>query len=232
MQAKDIMSAPVVSIGPDFPVLEIAALLIEHRIGGLPVILDGRLIGIVTGSDLLHRHEIETDDGSDTRSWWRRILGGDTLPAQYVKSHGSYARYVMTRSVVCVTETTPLSEIARIFDAKGIGRVPVIADERVVGIVTGADLLKTIAATKPKNNEPQITSDQRIQEALLGELTQQPWWNKGWSNVEVAHGVVTFRGLVESEAQKLAARVAAENVAGVRSVLDERIPSAEFPVMM
>ena len=160
MFAKDVMSSPVISISPELPVLETAALLIRHRIGGLPVMTDGRLLGMVTESDLLHRYEIGTDSGWDSRAWWRRMLGGERLPAQYVKSHGSCARYVMTRDVVFVAEHTHLSEIADLFDVHGIGRVPVVAGHRVVGIVTRADLLKTIAAVRPAANKQNIHSDE------------------------------------------------------------------------
>lgn len=233
MLAKDVMSSPVRVIGPKFPVLGIAALLVRHRIGGLPVMQGDQLIGMVTESDLLHRYEIGTGDGLDTRSWWGRILGGDPLPAQYVKSHGSCAEHVMTRKVVFVAESTPLAEIANIFDTKGIGRVPVIdGGQRVVGIVTCSDLLKTIAAVKRDPSDMHTHSDEAIRGRLLAELMQQAWWNPNWSQVLVSGGVVEFRGLVESDDQKLAARVAAENIQGVIAVNDHRILSAELPAMI
>ena len=232
MLAKDVMRSPVRVIGPKFPVLSIAALLVRYRIGGLPVMLGDQLIGMVTESDLLHRYEIGTDDGSDTRSWWRRIVGDDPLPAQYVKSHGSCAEHVMTRKVVFVAENTPLSEIANLFDTWRIGRVPVVSNRQVVGIVTRADLLKAIAAKKTDSNEPHSKSDESIRKHLLAELAQQAWWIPGWSQVFVTGGVVEFKGLVETDAQKLAARVAAENIEGVTAVNDRRILTAELPVMM
>ena len=113
------------------------------------------------------------------------FLGGDPLPAQYVKSHGSCARYVMTRKVVFVAEDTPLAEIADIFDARGIGRVPVVDGRQVVGIVTRADLLKTIAAKKTEPSGLHTHSDESIRERLLAELEQQAWWSPGWSQVFV-----------------------------------------------
>jgi CBS domain-containing protein len=232
MFAKDVMSSPVICVAPEAPVLEIAALLVRHRIGGLPVMAEGRLLGMVTESDLLHRYEIGTDSGWDSRSWWRRMLGGERLPAQYVKSHGGCARYVMTRDVVFVAEHTQLSEIADLFDVHGIGRVPVVAGHRVVGIVTRADLLKTIAAAKPTVTDTDIATDESIRDRLMAELARQKWWNVGWSRVSVKEGVVTFEGLVETEARKLAARVAAETIEGVRAVKDDRILSTDLPVTM
>ena len=232
MLAKDVMSSPVISIGPELPVLDIAALLVRHRIGGLPVMVNNRLVGMVTESDLLHRYEIGTADGWDARSWWRRILGGDVMPVQYVKSHGGCAQYVMTRDVVVVSETTPLSEIAHLFEINGISRVPVVAEHRVVGIVTRADLLKTMATAKAEPAGQNANSDESIRERLLAELARQTWWNPGWSRVSVKAGVVTFEGLVETQARKLAARVAAETIEGVKAVRDERILDADLPVTM
>jgi CBS domain-containing protein len=231
MFAKDVMSSPVISIGPELPVQETAALLVRHRIGGLPVMVDGRLIGMVTESDLLHRYEIGTDSGREPRSWWRRMVAGERLTAQYVKSHGGCARYVMTRDVVFVAEHTRLSEIADLFDVHGIGRVPVVAGQRVVGIVTRADLLKTIAAApKPSGDERNIHTDASIRDRLVAELARQKWWNAGWSRVSVKGGVVTFDGMVENEARMLAARVAAETIEGVTAVRDQRLLGTELPV--
>ena len=61
MQASDIMSTAVFSVRPDMPVKDIAALLFEKRISGVPVLDEGRLVGIVSEGDLLQRHEIGTD---------------------------------------------------------------------------------------------------------------------------------------------------------------------------
>ncbi len=61
MHASDIMSTPVISVAPDTPVREIAALLHEKRISAVPVLDKGRLVGLVSEGDLLHREEIGTD---------------------------------------------------------------------------------------------------------------------------------------------------------------------------
>ena len=61
MNAKDIMTTPAITIAPDTPIREIVALLLEKRISGVPVVANGRVIGVVNEGDLLHRHEIGTD---------------------------------------------------------------------------------------------------------------------------------------------------------------------------
>jgi predicted transcriptional regulator len=87
MKAKDIMTTPVVTVSPVATVQEIAALLLERRISAVPVVEDGRLVGLVSEGDLLHRHEIGTERDQSERSWWRGLIGGEPgeAAAQYVK---------------------------------------------------------------------------------------------------------------------------------------------------
>src|SRR5690606_20711249 len=129
------MSTPVITVEPQTPVVEVAALLRERRIGGVPVVLGNELVGIVTAKDLLHRREIGTELREDAQPWWRRIVQS-TLPSEgYVKSCGRRARHVMTREVVVATPQASLREITQLFERHRIGRVPVLADRRMVGIV-------------------------------------------------------------------------------------------------
>lgn len=83
MKASDIMTSPVITVGAETPVREIAALLFEHRISGVPVVEDGRLVGLVSEADLLHRHEIGTDQFAQAGSGWLRLFSADRAPAEY-----------------------------------------------------------------------------------------------------------------------------------------------------
>ena len=79
MKAKDIMTTPVVTVSPATTVREIAALLLERRISAVPVVEDGRLVGLVSEGDLLHRHEIGTDRDRPARSWWLGLIARKAL---------------------------------------------------------------------------------------------------------------------------------------------------------
>lgn len=68
MNAKDIMTAPAITITPNTPVHEIAELLLERRISGVPVVAGGEVVGMVNEGDLLRRHEIGTDGDTPGRS--------------------------------------------------------------------------------------------------------------------------------------------------------------------
>lgn len=233
VQAHEIMSTPVASVGPQWPVVEIAALLRERRIGGVPVLAEGALVGIVTERDLLHRVELGTSRQGPRPPWWGTGNRRELAPRRYVKSHGRYAQHVMARQVVIATPATTVGVMASLFDQYRIGRVPVLAGNRLVGIVTCADLVGLLATGlvhAPGSDTP--ATDEAIRNGVMLELDAQPWWDHRLAEVSVREGVVRFSGVVLSETLRLASRVAAENVRGVRRVVDERLLGPEFAVLM
>ncbi|WP_167772482.1 CBS domain-containing protein [Ramlibacter henchirensis] len=232
MLARDIMSSPAITVGLASSVAEVAATLRDHRIGGVPV-LDCRkkLVGMVTEADLVHRYEIGTDRERELRPWWRRFQGRDTVARRYVKSHGRAVRHVMTSPVRCAEQDASLGDVASLLDAHRIGRVPILAGDEVIGIVTRADLVKALAR-QPAPGSLQELDDDTIRRRLVQELSAQKWWNGSWQNVYVCGGWVIFKGVVESDAYRLASRVAAENMPGVRGVQDDRVLGVDAYAMV
>jgi CBS domain-containing protein len=218
------MTSPVITVNPDTTVRHIAALLLRHRISAVPVAEQGKLVGIVSEADLLHRYEIGTDRTASPGSWWLRLLSSDDSVADYVKSHATRARDIMTTKVVSVAPATPVAEIATRLEKHGVKRVPVLEGARLVGIVSRSNLVQALAA-KGRVMEPN-TSDGEIRARLSRELERHAWWRSNLSNVIVTDGVVHYFGMVDSPEQQQAARIAAENVPGVRTVTDHRIPTA------
>lgn len=233
MEASDIMTSPVITAAPYTPVREIAALLLKHRISAVPVMEEGRLVGLVSEGDLLHRHEIGTDLADRKNSWWLWLLGTDRSIGDYVKSHARYARDVMTREVVSVTPDTPIAEIASLLETRGIKRVPVMRGGHLVGIVSRANLIQALAVMRPSGSKrpERPDSDMVIRTRLIAELERQPWWRRGSSSVIVTEGVVHYWGTIIGEEEKVAARVAAENIVGVRGVEDHRFTMHDIPYM-
>jgi CBS domain-containing protein len=220
MKARDVMTAPVVAVAPGDSIKEVAALLLERRISGVPVVSDAEVVGMVSEGDLLRRYEIGTE--RTERRWWVRLLQSDRATADYVRSHAVRVADVMTRPVVCVTEDQPIADIVALFEARRIRRVPVLRGRQLVGMVSRADLVMALAA-RARRAEPRGAADDRwIRDQLIAELARQPWWQHYASTVVVSSGVVHFWGLLDSEDEKKAARVAAENIAGVRKVVDHR----------
>ena len=235
MRAIDVMTTGVITIDPDTSVQAVAKLLSERGISGVPVVdAADRLVGIVSEGDLLHRVETGTERvAGRRRSWWLDTIASDQeLARDYIKSHGRTAKDVMTREVISVTETTDLADVAMLLDTKRIKRVPVLRDGKLVGIVSRANLVRALAASKTDPAAEPATDDRTIRAMLLAELMGQEWfktqdWFKIWAaDVIVRDRVVHFwLAANQSEEERRALRVAAQNVAGVRRVEEHIIPS-------
>ena len=148
MRAIDVMVRDVVTVHPETDVAEAIRLLTEHDVSALPVVDPaGNLVGVLSEADLIHRVEIGTEK---RRPWWREaVTGASTLAADFAKSHGKKVGEVMTPGGISVSEDTPLSEIATLFERKGIKRVPVGRDGKLVGI--GANLIQALASVVGRN---------------------------------------------------------------------------------
>jgi CBS domain-containing protein len=228
MKAKDIMTSPAITVTPETSVRAAAALLAARAISAVPVLAGGRLVGILSEADLLHRHEIGTDCALHGEPWWLRILRDHPASEDYVRTHAVRVKDIMTREVATVGPDAPLWKIAALFDARRIKRAPVVEAGRVSGIVSRSDLVKALAAAAPPCA---LEGDEAIRGSLLAELERQSWWRGDQSSVAVENGVVTFDGFVQSDGEETAARVAAESIPGVRGVDDRRFDWRSFPAM-
>lgn len=229
MQARDVMQTNVVTVMPEMPVREIAEQLLANRISAVPVVDEqGRVVGIVSEGDLMRRPESGTERHP---SWWLRLFASPEERAiTYVKSHGGHARDVMTQPVVSVGEDASLEEIAELLEKQHIKRVPVLREGKLCGIVSRADLLRGLVA---RQAAPAVSAgDQTLKDAVEKALAETGV-RSFLLSVVVAGGVVHLWGATESEAEKRAARVAAEGVPGVTSVRDEIrvLPAAVRSVM-
>ena len=139
MKAQDVMTREVATVRPETSVREIAALMMEKNISGVPVVSnDGAIVGIVSEGDLLHRAEVGTER---KHKWWFQIFAdSDAAAREYAKSHGFSARDVMSRYVISVRDDADLRDVADILDSHHIKRVPVLHDGRLVGIIRAAIL--------------------------------------------------------------------------------------------
>lgn len=232
MRAKDIMTTNVITVSPETPIREIAQQLLRHHISALPVVnSEGGLVGIVSEADLMHRAETGTERH---RSCWLALLADpEQLAHDYVKSHGTRAADLMSRDVVSVTPETPVAEIPELLEKRGIRRVPVVREGRLVGIVSRADLLRGLAAARQQAEVPALADNAAIRRQVLQALRSADWAMSAYiklNSVVVTDGVVELWGLVNSEAQAEAARVAASGVPGVRAIEDHlaKIPAGAW----
>jgi CBS domain-containing protein len=237
MRAMDVMTTNVITVGPSTSVQEVAKILSDQGISGVPVVdADNRVLGIVSEGDLLHRIETGTErrSGRGTsrrRSWWLDTFGRDeALARDYVKSHGRTAGDVMTREVVSVNDTTELGDVATLLETKRIKRVPVLRDGKLVGIVSRANLVRALAAAGTQLTADTAADDRTIRQRLLAELQGQEWVHAWAADIIVRDGVVHIWVSDDRPAQeRQALRIAAENIPGARNVEEHIVPAPIIP---
>jgi len=217
MKAADVMVTNVISVTPDVLVQDVAYILLSNQISAVPVVDDGgQLLGIVSEADLMRRAEAGT---GRRRPWWLAMLTGrDIRAVDYVKEHSRKVTDVMTRNVVTAMPETSLQDIAALLEENGIKRVPIVKDGKIVGIVSRANLLQALA-TAPKPHDADVDNS-AIRESLTARLRAAPWAHPALINVIVQEGTAELWGIVDSQAEKKAVRVAAEVTPGVRTVND------------
>jgi CBS-domain-containing membrane protein len=221
MNAADVMTDKVLSVGPGTSITEAAHLMLDNSISGLPVVdREGRLLGIVSEGDFLRR--IETGTERRRPRWLEFLLGPGRLADEYVHTHGRKVEEVMTRDVASVTEDASLDEIVQLMERRRIKRVPVMRTGKLVGIVSRANLLRALASVAGEL-PPSATSDAELRRLVMAELEKQPWSGQNAINVVVRNGSVQLWGVISDERQREALRVMVENVGGVRSIKDNLI---------
>jgi CBS domain-containing protein len=218
LAAADVMTTDVITVSSETTIRDVATLLHSKRISGVPVVdAAGNILGIVTEGDLVIREAIV---GEHRRSWWLALFDDPTVLARdYAKTHGRIARDVMTTSVISVGPAATLPEIAKTLERHRIKRVPVVKDNKLIGIITRSNLLQALAAADV--SRPGVHDDRAIREQLLAELQKQPWVHMALKNVVVQDGVVSLWGMVSTDDERRALRIAAENVPGVKGVEDQ-----------
>ena len=219
MQAKDVMTQPVIAIAPETSIWEAVRLMLQRKISGLPVVdKSGHLAGIVTEGDFLRR--IETGTLRRRPRWIEFLVGPGRLAQEYVHASGRKVDEVMTIEVHSVAEDAPLDEVVTLMERHRIKRVPVLRGQQMVGIVTRANLVRALARVA-KQLPSASTDDATICRRLLSHLDQQKWAPTGSIGIAVTDGIVTLSGTITDERERQALCVAAENTPGVKKVEDQ-----------
>jgi CBS domain-containing protein len=218
MKASDVMTRRIVSVTPEATVLEAVRLMLQNHISGLPVIdATGNLIGVVTEGDFLRRAETGTQ--RKRSRWLDLFVGPRTLAEDYIHAHGRKVEEVMTPDPVTISEDTPLEEVVRAMERHRIKRLPVVRGKNVVGIVSRANLMHALASLG-RAAPAASNSDTAIRNQILKELDKQVWAPVALIDVVVRDGVVELWGTITEEKQGDGLRVVAENIPGVKKVVN------------
>ena len=206
-KVTDVMTAPVVSVRTDTPYSEIVILLAKHKISAVPVVdAFGRVVGVVSEADLLHKVEFLGDDTEPQFFEWGK---GRTNRA---KARASTAEQLMTSPAITVQAGTSVIAAAKLMDKHCVKRLPVVNDAgHLHGIVSRNDVLKMY-----------LRSDLEIREDITDGVIRRILWLDPLSlEVDVIDGVVTLNGKVDRKSTADIAVHVTRGVPGVVNVIDE-----------
>lgn len=208
MTVRDVMTTPVFSVVPSTPLKDVAHLLIDHRISGVPVVDErGAVLGVVSEADFLLK---EGGREAGRRRWFGRIIGeGREAEARQVKIGAITAGEAMTSPAATIEASRPTTEAASLMVDRSVNRLPVVEDGVLVGIVSRADLVRAF-----------VRSDDQLAESIRQDvLLRVLWLDPELFDIDVSNGVATIRGKVERRSIAEMIERAVRNVPGVVDVV-------------
>jgi CBS domain-containing protein len=176
MKVKNFMTREVVTVAPEASILDAARLMLDHKISGLPVVNNGgRVVGIVSEHDLL-RDNVQT-----TRPHWlRMMIERVNLADESGRLHERKVCEVMTPDPVTIAETASLEEAGRLIEENDIKRLPVVHDNKLVGIIARADMVRAMIGAAHKITDAAMRDE--IANARLLELERQLFLHRARSS--------------------------------------------------
>jgi CBS-domain-containing membrane protein len=185
VKVREVMSCKVVSVRPALRLKELAALLSERQISGVPVVDDdGAVVGVVSEGDLVTKQVGRSVSRRTPLDW---IFGERPDPAERRRRAATTVAQAMTSPAVTVDADCPLPEAAALMVDCGVNRLPVLANGRLVGIVTRADLVRAY-----------LRRDDEILRAIRDDVIRRTMWlDPDDLRIEVREGVVRIAGMVD-----------------------------------
>jgi CBS domain-containing protein len=206
MNVKDAMTSDVISVRPDTSLKDVAMILAENKIGGLPVIdHQGHVLGVISKADILVKERAESPYHGLKAIFHRREA--DSMAA---KIGARTAEEAMVEPAVTVQPSWSLASAAELMIERGINRLPVTeAGGTLAGIITRHDLVRAFAR-----------SDAELEEEIRDEALRGLAWTDGLQ-LRVENGEVTLRGELESKYDAEALPAMIRRIPGVVAVDSE-----------
>ncbi len=207
MKVRDVMTQSVRSVRRETPLKEVAVLLVEHTISGVPVVdVEGNVLGVVSEADLVMKEQ-----GADAvrhRPLARFLGESHESRTQLAKLAAVTAGEAMTAPAVTIESGRRISEAAALMIARRVNRLPVVDDGRIVGIVTRADLVRAY-----------VRSDDELARAIREDvLLRILWLDPSVFTIVVTDGVASISGRVERRSTAEMVERAVSMVPGIMDV--------------
>ena len=147
MNVKDIMVKDVITINEEATIKEIADLLVEKNISGVPVIdKSNKVVGMVTHKDLLYKDiEPKYPAGFEILGAFISLKGVKTYNEELRKLIATEASQIMTKNVITINENATIEKAAEIMVEKNVSKIPVVDNGKLVGLLSRADVVKYIS---------------------------------------------------------------------------------------
>jgi CBS-domain-containing membrane protein len=146
LTAKEIMSKKVITVKTEMPVSELADLLWKNKIGGVPVVDDnGSLVGVVTESDLIDQNKkVHIPTIMTILDSMIFLENPAKLDKELKKMTGTTVGDIYSTEIVTVSENTPMYEVATIMANQKVHTLPVVANDKVLGVIGKADIIRNL----------------------------------------------------------------------------------------
>jgi CBS domain-containing protein len=212
MNVKDVMTADPVTVSSEMPLKDVANILVARGISGLPVVgAAGEALGVVSEGDLIAKQQGEPLEQGGGFGWrWLSSRGDDSK--ERAKLGARTAGEAMTAPPITVSSNEHVAEAARRMVRNGVNRLPVVDEHgTVIGIVTRADLVSVFS------RPDQQIANEIEREVVVGTL----WVEPSRVKVQVAEGVVTLSGRLDTKLDAELLPRLVGRVPGVVSVVSE-----------
>lgn len=209
LTVRDVMTRPVRTVGPDTPLKEVARLLVDGGISGVPVVdATDKVLGVISEADFLVK---EQGSRAIHHRPLARLLGETSeTKAQIDKLEARTAGEAMTTPPVTIAASAAIADAAAVMTRRGINRLPVIDGGRLVGIVTRADLVRAYLRTDEE-------LARTIREDVLLRIL---WLDPAAFTVDVRNGEATVTGSVE---RRSTAAIVEETIKLVPGIVDATV---------
>ena len=183
MRVSELMTEKVLTIGPEAPIKDVAKILVDNGISGLPVCdIEGGVLGVVSEGDILYK-EHDPTEGHHGRTarldhrWGARLR-------RLRQDDGADRRKAMTSPAITIAPFESVAEAARIMCERHVNRLPVVKGDQLVGIVTRADLVRAFTR-----------SDAELQREIEKDIFERVMWiDAGRVEVTVQDGKAALSG--------------------------------------